>query len=342
MTLLQRLGPAVLAAGLVSVSAAGGHDGPPGGPSSQAVPGATKPVRLLRELAASFEGDKAVTRPSRDSVMGFSFPTQIEEVAVRGGQAVKAGDLLVRAKDASVVAEVELYKLQSENKPAIDHAQAGIDQAQIEFDSQVNAKKSNAATQIEYDRAKNTLDTKKIELDQAQYTLDLYKAQWKVKVEELDKYRLKAPFDGRVDQVMVDVGQAMKESESAIRVVKLDPLWIEVPAPVDLTLSAALKEGDAAWVLMDLPGEPKVYPGRVIELVSVADSASATRRVRVELRNPQEWPAGLATYVRFTPPAAGSEWAGRVVQDWPVGGVSGAVSSAAGAAREASHQEGGR
>jgi hypothetical protein len=63
-------------------------------------------------------------------------------------------------------------------------------------------------------------------------------------------------------------------------------------------------------VLVDVPGEPRVYPAKVIELGADADASSQTRRVRVEMANPKDWPGGLTCWVRFTPP--GGEWTSRV------------------------------
>ncbi len=97
-----------------------------------------------------------------------------------------------------------------------------------------------------------------------------------------------------------------------LRIVATDPLWIDVPTPTGQTLTLGLKPGDKAWVLLDLPGQPKVWVGKVIEVGAAADPASNTRRVRVELANPNDWPSGMTAWVRFTAPQG--EWSTRVVE----------------------------
>ena len=56
--------------------------------------------------------------------------------------------------------------------------------------------------------------------------------------------------------------------------------------------------------------------GKVIEVAAEADPASNTRRVRVELPNPSEHPAGLTAWVRFQPPTG--RWAERLAPMGPV------------------------
>jgi multidrug efflux pump subunit AcrA (membrane-fusion protein) len=61
----------------------------------------------------------------------------------------------------------------------------------------------------------------------------------------------------------------------------------------------------------------------------VADSVSQTRRVRVEIDNPEGWPAGTQARVRFTEPTG--EWKSRVPAGGsatPGGGVSAAEPAA--------------
>lgn len=263
-------------------------------------------------------GEKYVTRPSRDAVMGFSFPTDVTELLVKGDQFVKKGELLLRARDLEVLASLDLTRVQANSDEDVKRAQSALELAEIEFKSFETAREGGAGSPQEFDRAKNALETRRIELTIAQINLDLRQIQLRAKEAEADRYRLVAPFDGKVDAVLVDIGQAIKESEPAVRVVDIDPLWIDVPTPTLQTLEQGLKKGDPAWVVVELTKDYRVYPARVIEVSSVADSSSGTRRVRVELRNPKAWPAGLTAWVRFTEPAGA--WAGRVVPDWPVGG----------------------
>ena len=96
------------------------------------------------------------------------------------------------------------------------------------------------------------------------------------------------------------------EQEKVLRMVNTDKLWLDPYAPTYETIRLGLKEGSPAWVLIDMPDAPKLVRGKVLYVSPVADSVSQTRRVRVEIDNPQAWPAGTQAQVRFTEPSA--EW----------------------------------
>ncbi|MBX3377805.1 MAG: efflux RND transporter periplasmic adaptor subunit [Phycisphaeraceae bacterium] len=266
-------------------------------------------------VPSSFGGEKFITRPSRDSVLGFSFPAEIVEVLVKGGQQVKRGEPLIRARDEDVRAQRDLAKLITEVDLDVQKAQYGVDLARVEFDAQKELRDKKAGGNvIDYARAEATLKARTVDLEIAKHERKQQALQLAIRQAQLDRLTILAPFDGVIDDVIVDVGQVKRETEPVLRIVNTDPLWIDVPTPTSQTLTRGLKTGDPAWVVLDLPGDGagKVWKAKVIEVGAAADPASNTRRVRVELANPSQWPSGMTAWVRFTPPEG--EWAARVVE----------------------------
>lgn len=276
-----------------------------------------QPERTAREAEVDFGGVKAPSLPSRDSTMGFAFPAEVAEVVVRGGASVKQGDILVRARDEEARAQRDLQKLVADSDLDVQRAQVAVDQAQVEFDAQVDLRNRGAGQKVELDRARTTLDARKVELEIARLNREQQVLTLRFREAQLQRYTILAPFDGRVDRVQADVGEVKRDSEPVIRVVDTDPLWIDANAPTLQTLG--LRPGDPAWVLLDLPGAARVYVGKIIELGADADSASNSRRVRVELPNPKDWPSGLNTWVRLTEPTG--PWASRIVRNAAEGGA---------------------
>lgn len=269
------------------------------------------PVRTAGDLAESFRGVKTFTKPSRDSTMGFTFPAEIAEIVVRGGSAVSKGDVLVRANDLEARSQRDLQKVVAESELDVRRAQVAVDQAQVEFDAQDALRKGGGGSQVDHDRARTLLAARKVDLEIAELNRVQQNLQLEFRQAQLDRFTLRAPFDGRVDTIVADVGEVKRDSDPVIRVVATDPVWIDAFAPTIETLTRRLKPGDRAWVLLDLPGPPKVYVGRVLELAADADPSSGQRRVRVELPNPDDWPAGLTAWVRFSEPTG--DWAPRIV-----------------------------
>lgn len=258
----------------------------------------------------SFNGIKCVTRPSRDSVLGFSLPTTLREIAVRGGERVVEGQLLVRGDDEEDLALTETQRIRAETDLPVQRAVGQAELAAVEWDRAQEAFTRKGISQLEYDRARLAKDTAAIDVGIAKNTLAQDRAQVVRFEARVRRLRLEAPFDGIVDNVLVDVGQSVSEADSVVRVVNIDPLWIDVPAPTSMTIQLGLAPGDDAWIAMDLPGEDRVFAARIIEVSPVADAASGTRRVRVEVPNPDEIVAGVTSYVRFTEPP--TPWMDRV------------------------------
>jgi multidrug efflux system membrane fusion protein len=261
---------------------------------------------------AEFGGEKAVTRSSRDATLAFPFPAEVAEILIRGGQPVKKGDLIIRARDEEFRYQRDLQKLTAESDLDIQKAQAACDQAKVELDAQEQAKVKGGGNKIDIDRARTTWEVKKAELAIARLEHQQQGIQLKYKEAQLERNFLRAPFDGRVDEVYVDVGEVKKDSDKITRVVCVDPLWIDVPTPTSQTITLGLKPGDPAWTVLAVPGDSVVLKGKIIELGAEADAASDRRRVRVEVPNPKEIPAGMTCWVRFEPPKG--DWAARLAQ----------------------------
>lgn len=273
-----------------------------GGGESGARTGAGDP-RVVREFA----GVRAFTKPSRDAQMGFSLPTQVMELFVKGGQDVKKGEKLVRGDDAEERALLKIQRLSAESDLAVRHAAVSRDLAQLEYARVMEMRGKGGSNQQEEDRARLSAEAERINYETAKFKQD----QEVVSLERMEarvaRLVLTAPFDGQVDTVEVDAGQTVSERDKVVRVVNVDPLWIDVPAPMWDPATASLREGERAWVLVEKAGKPLVREGKIIEVSPVSDPGSRTRRVRVEMPNPREdrVVSGEPAWVRFSPPPDG-------------------------------------
>jgi multidrug efflux pump subunit AcrA (membrane-fusion protein) len=131
--------------------------------------------------------------------------------------------------------------------------------------------------------------------------LEVEYARLNVKMAEItvDRMCLKSPIAGTIDIINVEVGEAINGLADTVRVVKTDPLWIDVPVP--LAKGRTLKFGQNAEV--NFPGSEKdVSQGEIIYISTVADAASSTLRVRIEVPNKLNRPAGEHVRITFLPP----------------------------------------
>lgn len=272
-------------------------------------------TRIQASAVGDTFGFKAIALAKEDAALSFPMPVEIAEILVRSGQRVARGDLLVRARDDEVRLQRDLQRLSAETNLPVERAFAAMEQARVEWEGQDEVRRRSKATHVPYavielERARTTYLLREAEHKLAQLEKEQQLKQLDFRQAQLDRMRIVAPFDGIIDRIACHIGEVRRESEPVIRIVATDVLKIDAQPPAHLTLDLNLKPGDPAWVLMDLPGEPRVYMGTVMEVAPTVDSASRTRTVRVELDNRHGWPAGLNAWVRFTEPSA--EWLARI------------------------------
>ena len=275
-------------------------------PTTIAPPQAVPSSPLWAERSKPFGGYEWVTRPSRDAVMGFTIPMEVEQIVARAGQSVKTGDVLVKGREGEALAALSMQRVRAENRGPIDASKAQLELAEIRFEQAKKARQDEAMTVAEFDERRVSVDSSKASLVNAEANLREEQERLKQAQQTADKYVLRARFDGVVEVIATDAGQAVDIQQPVIRVVQVDPLWVDVPVPTDDTLTGGIKTGSQAWVMLDLPHLPTdqaTLAGSVLYISPVVD-ASGSRRVRVEVKNPSLWPAGTRTRVRFTPPTA--------------------------------------
>lgn len=251
-------------------------------------------------------GIKAVTRPSQDAIMGFSFPTSVLEVMVRDGDVVRAGQDLVRADDRESAAAVELQTIRATSTLDVDAEIKALELAEVELKAHEQAFEGGGGSTLELDRARLSAQTGVLRVEASRQRFQEQQIQLRQLQISFEKHTVMAPFDGVVESVAVTVGDSIRESDPVIRVVSVDPLWIDVATPTALTLG--LGAGDPAWCLVRIGEDLRLLPATIEGISPVADSVTGARRVRVQAANPEGLPAGLTAFVRFDEP--GDDWAG--------------------------------
>jgi multidrug efflux pump subunit AcrA (membrane-fusion protein) len=114
--------------------------------------------------------------------------------------------------------------------------------------------------------------------------------------------RLVSPIAGKVEMISLQAGESAEAQAPVVRVVSTDPLWVDVYVPLDQ--AAHLTIGETARVASN-PTGPPASKGKVIHIASVAEAASNTLLVRLEVPNPSAQPAGERVYIIFPSVAGG-------------------------------------
>jgi membrane fusion protein, multidrug efflux system len=201
------------------------------------------------------------------------------------GARVKAGEILAQLDDQQLSADLEAARAKTEG------TEANLKSWQSE------AKVLDA----DYERAKKLWDAQLIPLEQFEHTK--YKAEeehWEVQSVqqalvtakatqhslelELEKTRIRAPFDGLIARRYVREGQQMARGDRLFWITGDGPLRMRFTLPEKFI--GQIKRGqEVALTTPDVPNQ--TYKSKVIEVSPVVDPASSTFEVMLAIEGPR-------------------------------------------------------
>jgi len=261
------------------------------------------PLLLAVTLPCTGAGDqsagiRAVTRPSADIDLSFVQPGRIAELPFKEGDAVEAGQVLIRQDDAAEQVLLAQLRAQSEDVTQIRASEASLAQKRVDLAKLEKAAARNAATELEVEHAKLDVTIAELSLELAKFEHEQALRKYQEQEIRVNRMQLESPIDGRVELIDVEVGESVNALVNVMRVVQRDPLWIDAPVP--LSTAVGLEAGQTAGVQFPGSGSgPQVVEGRIIFVSAVADAASGTLRVRIEVPNEARRPAGEHVAVSF-------------------------------------------
>ena len=240
---------------------------------------------------------QAVTMPSADITLSFVVSGKIAEILVKEGDTVAKGDLLAALHDDPERLQTEQLKVQAADKTRILSAKAELAQKTVDLEKFDAARKKGAVSEWEVAHLKLSVRMAKLALQAATIEHEQFQRRYAQAVQQLERMRIVSPIPGRVEKVFVEAGEGVEKLGPVVELVRTDPLWLDVPVP--LPQAKQLEAGQPATVLF--PGNPGGKPadGRIVYISSVADAASDTLRVRIEVGNPSDRPAGERVTVKF-------------------------------------------
>jgi len=258
-------------------------------------------------------------KPRVDSMVAAEHIGKVTAIPVHEGQVVSKGDLLVELSHAELDAQVELAKanvrvaesrLQQAKLSAaiyeevaqsrVDQTEAQREEAQSELKRLQTLAERDLISQMELDKAKVALrvaqetETSAIasakekavraeEVRSAQAALEQAQANLAVAEATREKAFVRAPLDGIVADIQVDVGESVGMGIPLLQLVDNRELYVE--APFDEANAAQIQVGQKARIGVEtLRGEE--YTG-VVEyippVVSLNPDMSRTLNVRIRI-----------------------------------------------------------
>lgn len=218
----------------------------------------TLPRVRVRTQTAEPRADEIVLRGRTEAVRSVRLRAEtrgtVKEIMVEKGARVAAGDVLLQMS-------------QDDRLARLHQAKALLEQRQIEFDaaSQLSEKGYRSDTAVAEARAQ----------------LEVAKAQVAAMEIDIAYTTIHVPFDGVIDTRPAEIGDFLDVGDPIATIVDLDPILVV----------GQISERDIAHIHVGAPGTARTVNGielrgKVRYISTVADEATRTFRVELEIPNP--------------------------------------------------------
>jgi HlyD family secretion protein len=213
---------------------------------------------------------------------------QVVAIPFREGDQVQAGSVVLRLDDSTYRAQVELARRELEaagaerQRACLGAERAGREAARIKklADEQIVSEDVLDAAESAHQVAVAACDASRATVSRAEASVTVAETQ-------LSKTVLRAPFDGVVAEVAIEVGEWTTPSPPAVPVPAvidiLNPSSIYISAPMDEVDSARVRAGQPARVTVDSHRD-QIFDGQVNRVAPyVLDVQEQNRTVEVEV-----------------------------------------------------------
>jgi multidrug efflux pump subunit AcrA (membrane-fusion protein) len=264
------------------------------------------PVALVAGMAFG-EEYSSDTIPSEDKTLTFVRSGRVDEVLVKEGDKVDPNQPLVRLDDKAERAQIDQLKAQAENTTRVRAANAQQKQKINDLQQLKDAFKKGAASELEVQHAELEVTIAELSKELAEFQVQQDKRKYREARLQLERMELRSDMEGFVQEVFLKENESAEPYQKVIRIVSIDPLWIEVHVPVDQARELKVDSSDGekvpeasrAMVRFE-DRKSKAVQGRVIHKSLVArGTIPRTLMIRVEIANPNYRPAGERVKVGF-------------------------------------------
>jgi len=221
----------------------------------------------------------------------------VAEVMVDRGNFIRRGEPVARLDSGVEAAAVEVARIQAANEFGVESKQHRSGLLKRKRDRAQTLQRVNVVAESVLDEAATEARIAELEAREAELNLRLARAELDRSEENLKRRTIKSPIDGVVTERSLSAGEFAYEQAPIMTVAEIDPLHVEVYAPLDYY--HRITPGMRAEVH---PEEPigGSYTGTVTIVDRVFDAGSGTFGIRLDLPNPDHTlPAGLHCKLHF-------------------------------------------
>jgi multidrug efflux system membrane fusion protein len=194
------------------------------------------------------------TEPAREATLRAEIDAQVTAIEAERGVAVKEGDIIAR---------LDLR----DRRAQLRQAQAEVKQRELQY---------RAAQRLFADQYQS-----ETQIAEAQANLENARAQLEQIETEIDNAIIRAPFDGILQERLIEKGDYVSVGDTVARILEQDPLVV----------SGDVAQQDIHRVKIGAPGTARLITGQEVAgqvryISAQADEATRTFRVELQVPNP--------------------------------------------------------
>lgn len=221
-----------------------------------------------------------ITEPILDSTLGTPVGGILAVRHFKEGDFVKKGDVLVEFD--KVLEELEVARREIVLEPL---------------------KSDYEASKFLFEQPKSSVSKEVVEKKQAEYRVAL--AEYELAKEQVRKRLIRAPFDGTISEIFVQVGEACQSQQPLLRLVDIRRCYFV--CNVEAKAGHALRPGQTIDLEIESGPGVVLLQGTISFVSPVVDAASGLMKVKAIVENPEgRIRPGVAGKLTFQEPANAS------------------------------------
>ena len=244
--------------------------------AEQGIPAQLQPVAVTESVPGTIVAREATDISSR-------MMARIESIAVRSGDAVRKGDLLVQLEKA----DLEARSAQARDQVA--SIRARLDESRLQLERIETLLAKGQIARAEYDRAAAAVASMQADLSAAEQALHENETA-------LAFSTIRAPIDGRIIDRFAEPGDTATPGQKLLSLY--NPLSLRVEAHAREGLALALTDGESVFV--DIPSLNRQSTGTVEEIVPAANPGARSFQLHVALDYSPDVLPGMFARLNFT------------------------------------------
>ncbi len=226
----------------------------------------------------------------QEAVKDQNGETVTQVVELRPGDDVKEGDVIAQIIDDVAEASYNVALAEASSDVEIRFQKKAQEVAKAEYESalQTNMRVPGAIAEIEIKKFKLAAEKGGLAVEQAELQAKILKLKAEESARTLDTFKIRAPFDGRVTNLLKSKGEAVREGDPILEMANTDIVRVEGYVNVQdkplikrfMKVLVQIEEDDGTL-------SPVVFAGKIVFIDEKVQAVTQEVRVRAEVANPE-------------------------------------------------------